>query len=142
MSSQIAAIRIRGLHDTDYNSKRTFESLRLLRKNACVLLEDTPSIRGQLMKVKDFITWGMIDEGTKKILVEKRGKEYLGRISDRKEIVRYPHLKIGGKNYNAYFNLNPPKGGFERKGVKVSFNAGGALGDRKDKINELIRKMV
>ena len=40
------------------------------------------------------------------------------------------------------FRLNPPRGGFERKGIKVSFNSGGALGYRGEKINSLIKKML
>lgn len=38
--------------------------------------------------------------------------------------------------------LQPPRGGFERKGTKKPFIKGGALGDRKDKINDLIQKMM
>jgi large subunit ribosomal protein L30 len=38
--------------------------------------------------------------------------------------------------------LHPPRGGYERKGIKISFNLGGALGYRGDKINKLISKML
>ena len=34
------------------------------------------------------------------------------------------------------------KGGFERKGTKMPFHLGGALGNRKEKINDLIRRML
>jgi len=41
-----------------------------------------------------------------------------------------------------FFRLNPPKGGFERKGIKIQYSLGGALGYRKEKINDLVVKML
>ena len=41
-----------------------------------------------------------------------------------------------------FFRLNPPVKGFDRKGIKVPFSLGGALGYRKEKINDLIKRMV
>ena len=41
-----------------------------------------------------------------------------------------------------FFKLNPPRSGFERKGIKVPFSLGGALGYRKNNINDLIKRMV
>jgi large subunit ribosomal protein L30 len=38
--------------------------------------------------------------------------------------------------------MSPPRKGFERKGIKISYSIGGALGDRKEKINELIVRMI
>jgi large subunit ribosomal protein L30 len=40
------------------------------------------------------------------------------------------------------FRLSPPRGGFERKGIKTPFTMGGALGNRKEKINDLIKRMI
>jgi len=72
-------------------------------------------------KVKDLVTYGEINEDTLKELIEKRGK------------------KIKEKYF---FRLHPPRGGFERKGTKVSYKLGGAVGYRGDKINDLIRRMM
>jgi len=41
-----------------------------------------------------------------------------------------------------FFKLCPPVHGFERKGIKKPFSMGGVLGYRKEKINELIKRMV
>ena len=41
-----------------------------------------------------------------------------------------------------FFKLSPPRGGFERGGVKKQFALGGVLGYRKDKINDLLQKMI
>ena len=41
-----------------------------------------------------------------------------------------------------FFRLHPPKGGFEKAGIKKPFTVKGALGYRGDKINDLIKKML
>lgn len=119
MSEKIVAVRVRGLIGVRRELRETMDMLRLYKKNYCVVLNDTPSIRGMLVKVKDFITWGNIDDETLKLLKEKRTEK------DKK-----------------FFRLNPPKKGFGRKGIKKVFGVGGALGDRKEKINDLIIRMI
>ena len=44
--------------------------------------------------------------------------------------------------FKPYFKLHPPRGGFERKGIKTPFSLGGVLGYRKEKMNDLVRKML
>ena len=68
-------------------------------------------------KVKDYVTWGEINQDSKNLLQKKlkKGKTFL---------------------------MSPPKGGYERGGTKKAFSVGGALGYRGDNINELIKKMV
>jgi len=41
-----------------------------------------------------------------------------------------------------FFKLHPPRGGFERMGIKKPYTVGGVLGYRGDKINLLIKKML
>jgi len=125
-NNKIAAIRIRGLVNVDGRIKDTLSMLRLEQKNACVVVDDTPSMRGMINKAKDYITWGEIEEKTLKMLLEKRFKKT--ENDEKKKIT--------------LFRLSPPKGGFERKGIKVSFSAGGVLGDRGKDINSLIEKMI
>ncbi len=115
--SKLAIIRIRGIIGVNSKASRTLELLKLKRKNACVVIEDTPSSRGMIAIVKDFVTWGEVKDESIALLNEKRGEGTL-------------------------FSLHPPRGGFERKGIKNSFQVGGALGYRADKINDLIKKMI
>jgi len=122
----IAVVLVRGLQHITSEIKDTLFMLRLRKKLTCVVLDDTPTNRGMIKKVKDYITWGAIDQDTLKLLVEKRGKVN-------------PEDKTKTK---PYFNLHPPRGGFERKGTKKPFAMGGALGDRKEKINDLLKKMI
>lgn len=127
-NKKIAVIRIKGQTKLNSGIKDTLKILRLNKKFTCVVLNQTPSILGLIKKVKDCVTFGEIHEETFKLLKEKRGK----KTKD----------KEGKEVYKKFFRLHPPKGGFERKGTKVSFTAGGVLGDRKEKINDLIKKML
>ncbi|MBW3004725.1 uL30 family ribosomal protein [Candidatus Woesearchaeota archaeon] len=114
--SKIVIIRIKGPLQTTATVKDTMKMLNLNKKFNCVIVEDSPSYKGMLKKVEHLITWGEVSEDTIKLL-EKRKK---------------------GK----YFALHPPKGGFERKGTKMPFKLGGAYGYRKEKINDLIKRML
>lgn len=104
--------------------KDTLDMLRLYKKHYCVVCDATPSLLGMIKKIKDFVTYGEIDSDTNKMLIDKRG------IKD-----------IEG-NLKKFFRLHPPVGGFERKGIKKPFSVGGVLGDRKEKINDLLKRMI
>ncbi len=114
---KIAVIRIRGPVKLPIKINNTLDMLKLKKKNVCVIINVTPSILGMVEKVKSFVTYGQIDDETLKLLIDKKGKK-------------------------SFFNLNSPRKGFGRKGIKASFKVGGALGDRKEKINDLIRRML
>lgn len=122
---KLAAILVRGREvGLNADQKATLDTLRLLRKHACAIIEDTPVNRGLLNAVKDFITYGPISDETLKDLKGKRAS-----------------LKSGDRELNV-FRLHPPRGGWERKGIKVSYQNGGALGLRRGKMDDLIMKMV
>ena len=99
--------------------KDTLNMLKLYKQNYCVVVEASPSIMGMLKKVQSYITWGDVDEETLALLKEKR---------QEKE--------------KTFYRLHPPIKGFERKGIKIPFRQGGALGNRREKINDLIKKMI
>jgi large subunit ribosomal protein L30 len=141
-SGKVAIILVRGKVTFSQPVKDTLKMLNLPRKNSCTVVEDTPINRGMIKKVKDFTTYGEIDEETFKELVDKRGEEVNNRTSDSKNKYNYNFVEINGKKYKSYFRLNPPRKGFGRKGIKIAFKIGGALGDRKEKINDLIKRML
>lgn len=141
--SKIAVIRVRGPVNISKDIEDTMILLRLYRKNFCVVVEDNPSYKGMIAKVKDYVTFGEIDEETYKELLEKRSEEYMGREKDNKGKIDYKkYIEINGKKIKPYFRLSPPKKGFGRKGIKVSFAAKGALGNRKEKINDILKRMI
>ena len=121
---KVAIVRIRGIVKVRSDIAETMNLLGLKRTNACVVLELNPVVTGMIRKVKDYVTYGEVSEGTLKLLEEKRGK-----------------TAVKNEFKSVYF-LAPPKGGFERKGIKKPFTVGGVLGNRKEKINDLIAKMV
>jgi large subunit ribosomal protein L30 len=130
---KIAVVRVRGLVNLRHDVKKTFEYLNLNNKNWCLVCDNTDTNRGMVTKVKDYVTWGEVSEEIISELVSKRGK---ATGEDK------PNIEFKGKNYQKFFRLNSPKKGYGRKGVKLAFNLGGALGYRGDKINDLIRRMI
>lgn len=118
---ELALILIRGTVNVQQPIKDTLTMLRLRKKHVCIILPDTPTVRGMIRQVKDLITWGTIDAEGKKLLAKREEKDGKGK---------------------PFYRLSPPRGGFERKGIKVPFKLGGALGDRGNEISKLISKMV
>ena len=143
MKNKIAVIRIRGRIKVRHDIKNALNMLRLYRKNYCAVLDASPDNLGMIKKVKDYVTWGELDDETFKLLVEKRGMPYKSGEKDvRGKIAYKKFIVVGDKKYKRFFRLHPPKGGFERKGVKIPFSIGGALGYRGDKVNELVKRMI
>ena len=139
---KLVVVLVRGLVGAPRPIIDTLRLLQLTRKNHCIIVEDSLTYRGMIDKVKDYATWGEIDEDTFQELVKQRGEEFQGRTQDGKEKYNYNFEEINGKKYKSYFRLNPPRKGFGRKGIKVAFKAGGALGYRGEKINDLVRRML
>ncbi len=121
----IAAIRIRGSHHMPAPIRDALAMLHLDRVNTCVLVKATPSTLGMLRKVKDYVTYGTADEAVAKALAAQKNA-----------------LSGEHKLFLGQYRLNPPRKGFARKGIKVAFANGGALGNRKEKINDLVLRMV
>ena len=88
-------------------------ALPISRKHSCVLLEETGTVKGMLKTAKDFVTWGPASDETIKKL-EAKGKPP--------------------------YRLHPPLKGWGAS-IKKSFPKG-ALGNRGEKINELIERML
>ncbi len=116
-TKKIAVILIRGFQMMDGSVKDTLRMLNIERRNVCIVVDGTPSNLGMIAKAKNYITYGEIDAETLKLLEAK---------------------KPGAK----FYNLNSPKKGYGRKGIKVDYINGGALGYRADKINDLIKRMI
>jgi large subunit ribosomal protein L30 len=120
-----AIIRISGKVKIRKDVEGTLQRLGLKRKYSCVVFKEmTPVDEGMLLKVKDHVAYGEINEEILNKLVEKRG-----------------NLKEKDKKMKKYlFRLQPPRKGIDSKkhfGVQK-----GVLGNNKDKINELIERML
>ena len=154
---RIAIVRIAGKASLKKGIKFAFNMIQLYKKNNCVIVPNTKSYLGVMKKLKDYITWGELNEETCKLLLQKRGRlpgkkplteEYIKNklnltfdqfvkefMEFKRELRDIPGIKL-------FFRLKPPTHGFERKGTKIHFSLGGALGYRKDQINELIKRMI
>ena len=120
----LAIIMLRGGINARTDILTTMDKLMLRQKLACTVFPYNKPNLVAMQKCKDYTTFGEISEETYKLLVEKRGQK-----------------DMNGK-LKKYFRLHPPRGGFEKKGIKLPYTLGGALGNRKDKMNDLIRKML
>ena len=132
MEKKIAVIRLRGRTGLNADVARTLELLNLGRINNCTVVDERPEITGMIRRAKDYITWGYIDAETMKLLIEKRGEASSSENA----------VKVEDKAYKPYFRLSPAKGGLGSRGIKATFGKGGALGSRKEKINDMIKLMV
>ncbi len=141
----LAVIRLRGTVKARDKEEDTLKLLRLHRKMHCVLLNETKDFLGMLQKAKDYITWGKISDGALELLVKKRGRKS-GNVRLTKEeaekIISEIKLnkKISELGIKPVFRLNPPSKGFKFS-IKQHFPRG-ELGNRKEKINELLERMI
>jgi len=113
---KICVIRIHGKVGLNKEIKETLNRLKLRKKYSCIVLEEPKKeILGMIDKVRDFVAFGELTEETHKKLNEKR--------------------KTKIKNF---YRLHPPRGGINSK---LHFPKG-VLGDNKEKINELVERML
>ncbi len=153
--NMLAVIRIRGSVKVRKEVKDTLAMLRLKRVNHCVIIPETPEYLGMLKKAKDRITWGKIDKKTLAELLRKRGKLIGNKKLDEKtlkDITGFESFeefsdalikgKVKLKDYKKIkpvFRLNPPRHGF--KSIRLNYPKGD-LGNRGEKINELLGRMI
>lgn len=126
----IAIVRITGDVKIRQDIRETFKRMGLTRKYSCIVLENPNSEQmGMLAKVRDLVAFGELNRETFKKLVEIRG--YKGKT---------PSKAKGEKPKQQVFRLHPPRKGIDSKlyfGQKK-----GVLGNNKEKINELIERML
>jgi large subunit ribosomal protein L30 len=134
---KLVVIRVRGEEGIRQDIRSTLEMLHLHRKHFCTVVKATASTLGMLRKAKDYVTWGEVDADTLRLLYDKRGVVYKGNPDNRRK-----YITAGQKRLKPFFRLHPPRGGFERKGIKKPFSTGGVLGDRKTAIKNLLTRMI
>ncbi|MBI4148381.1 uL30 family ribosomal protein [Candidatus Woesearchaeota archaeon] len=110
---KVAIVRIRGPIRIDRKTEHALTLLGLNKPNHCALREATPALTGTLKLIQPYVTWGEANDDT---------------------------IKLFDKNHT--LPLHPPRKGYGRKGVKIPFAKSGAYGNRKEKINDLIKRMT
>jgi 50S ribosomal protein L30P, archaeal len=151
-----AVVRVRGQPDVNRDIQYTMGLLGLTRVNHCVVVPENPSTKGMLQMVKDYCTWGEIDQETLSAMIRTRGKlsgdkditdDYLkektgfASVEDlSKAIIENEYRMRDVEDAKPVFRLHPPIKGYE--GNKRSYTNGGALGYRGEAINDLINRML
>ena len=138
----IIAIRISGLVNMSGEMQETLYRLRLRKKYSAVLLKPTKINLKVLKKIRNHIAYGDLNKVTLKELVEKRGI-FLNKSKkvNIEKIVESLEKDISSPEIKPFFRLHPPRGGIDaKKHFGVSKKA--VLGDNKDKINDLLRRML
>lgn len=138
----IAVIRISGQAEIPDKVQETLHRLRIRKKFACVLLTEKPESLGMLKVVNNFVAFGKIDQPTLEELLAKRGKSLKGKIDAKKVSAELLDAKTEKKledfGIKPFFSMHPPRGGIDSK----MHYPKGVLGDHKEKINDLIRRML
>ncbi|MDI6805660.1 MAG: 50S ribosomal protein L30 [Candidatus Bathyarchaeia archaeon] len=152
----LAVVRVRGTISAPRHVRETLQMLNLTRNNYAVLIDNRPSFLGMLKTAQNFVTWGEATKETINELIRERG-----RIAGNKKLTEEYAQKVGFKsleelaeavfnckieywklpNVQPNFRLHPPTKGFKGK-IKKGYSAGGEVGYRGEKINELIGRMV
>lgn len=151
-----AVIRIRGEVKKTRKVIDTLKIMNLYRTYSCVIVPETPEVKGMLQKAKDMVTWGEVDKEALSSMLEKRlhsnegdrkvGSDKLKDMSgfdsfdafadalaqDKTRMNKQDKLKTA-------FRLTPPSKGFPS--IYDAYPKG-ALGYRGKEINCLIKRMI
>ena len=149
MMKRIAVVKVRGNINVAHSVRDTMKMINLTRVNHCVIIDDRKQYLGMLQKAKDYITWGEVSDKMLKKMLVKRGKvtdemvagstkyktldEFIGAYL--KFEVELDDIKAG-----PVFRLSPPKRGYAS--TKKAFGQHGSLGNRHEKINDLLVRMI
>ena len=138
----ILVIRIAGMVKKPNKIDESLHRLRLRRKYSAVLLEDSDETKKILKNIRDYVAFGKISEEMLEKLVEFRGQpiDKTKKVNVKKVISGVGKKKYEELEIKPFFRLHPPRKGIESK---KHFGVGkGVLGDNKEKINELLGRML
>ena len=136
----IAIVRVRGRRNLKPQTRKTLELLKLHRTNHAVVYRFSPSLRGMLLRVKDYVTFGEISPETLEKLIAKRGYKGSKRIpKEEAAALAKAFVEKNERGFDPVFRLHPPRKGW--KSIKKPFTVGGDLGQR-DNMDELLARMM
>ena len=154
----LVAIRLDGNPNVRHPEELTLHTLRMKSKFSAVLLQDSPSVRGMLRRIKDHVTWAEARKEDITTLLSARAvtpdglgvtPDFLKKkagLADVNEVVsglysgKLKLTKLWEMGIAPYFRLHPPRGGFP-KSSKRPFTDSGELGFRKEGLHRLLTKM-
>jgi len=136
----ICIVRVRGIRNIKPKIKHTLKLLRLHKPNHCVVYKATKPLLGMLKVVKDYVTFGEVDEKTLERLIMKRGEKGSEKVNKElaKKIVDEIKKEGKVKSIDPVFRLHPPRKGW--KNIKKAYPFG-SLGFR-DNMSFLLNRMM
>merc|ERR1739841_438026 len=156
-------VRIRGLADMHPKTKKILQIMRLRQMNMGVFMKSSKAATEMLTRVEPYLSYGYPSLKSVRDLVYKRGfgkinknriplndnavvEKGLGKygIMCMEDLVHEiytvgPHFREAN-NFLWPFKLRPAKGGQAKK--RKGFCEGGQAGNREEKMNDLIKKML
>merc|ERR1711881_557488 len=156
-------VRIRGLNDMHPKTKKILQIMRLRQMNMGVFVKVSKAATEMLKRVEPYLSYGYPNLKSVRELIYKRGfgkinkqrlplndnavvEKGLGKqgILCMEDLVHEiytvgPHFREAN-NFLWPFKLRPAKGGQPKK--RKGFCEGGQAGNREEKINNLIQKML
>ncbi|MBS3060796.1 MAG: 50S ribosomal protein L30 [DPANN group archaeon] len=145
----ITAVRVRGNAKLRKTIEATMQMMNLKAVNNVATLTDNKVTEGMLQKAKDYVTWGTITKDTFTKMLLKWAKTvdnakvtegFLKEQNTSVDELYEGKKKFKDANIKATIRLHPPRKGYE--GVKRPYSMKGALGNRKDKLDELVQRMI
>lgn len=149
------AVRVRGHIGVRREIRQTLEHLRLHKTNHAAIVPKNASYAGMLVRARDWIAYGELNEATLATVLRQRAKlegdkpltdEYLAKHSKFRSIDELARAISAGQatlgdvpGLKPVIRLNPPRKGYG--GNKRHYPLG-ALGDWGEDINDLVGRMV
>jgi len=116
--------------------------LRIRKKYSAVLIKPTPENLSLLQKLRNNVAFGTIDKETLEELIKKRAVplDKKTKINAKAIVDGLDKKSLAELGVKPFFRLHPPRKGIESK---KHFGVGkGVLGDNREKINDLVRRML
>merc|ERR1711939_1175529 len=156
-------VRIRGLNDMHPKTKKILQIMRLRQMNMGVFMKVSKAATEMLKRVEPYLSYGYPNLKSVRELIYKRGFGKINKqrlpLNDNSVIERGlgkygiicmedlvheiytvgPHFREAN-NFLWPFKLRPAKGGQAKK--RKGFCEGGLAGNREEKMNDLIAKML
>ena len=135
----IAVIRISGAVEINRDIEETLRRIRLHRKYSCTILQNTPENLKLLRGIRDFVAYGRLNKETLLLILEKRLKNK--KVNAEKIAQDLEKKPINKLDIKPFFRLHPPRGGIDSK-KHFGVTKKSVLGDNREAINDLIRRML
>jgi large subunit ribosomal protein L30 len=135
----ILIIRISGLVEMPSDAQETLFRMRLRKKYSAVLMKESEAASSLLQVVRNFVAYGPIDKSTLELLLSNRAISLDKKRVDPKRTAELIEKDgLGKAGIKPFFRLHPPRGGIKSK----LHYPKGVLGDNKEDINKLVKRML